>query len=174
MGEAKRRREAFMEARPWVPPRVCPRCKSIRIVRNTLPGASGTPTDYDCCRDCGTAWEAYPSDWCEDVVGATPCDNCAFRPGSPEQADPKEWKKLIMLLKSGQEFRCHKGAPIIGLDKDPPEIEFDAEWIGRRGRRCAGFMQIVWAMRDKGESWLTRYIERMSHGSAEGQEGAAK
>jgi hypothetical protein len=167
MGEAKRRREAFAEARAYRPPRVCPNCKSICIERTTLPptALSHRETAYDLCRECATVWEAYPDDWCEDVVGADPCDNCAFRPGSPEQQDPEGWKELVATLKSGQEFRCHKGAPICGLDKSQPndkgnfDIEFDAKWVQKHGRKCAGFMRLVWAMRDKGEDWTARHFE---------------
>ncbi len=160
MGEAKRRAEAFASALPHRPPRVCPNCKSIRIERTTLPatGMSHTMTQYDLCRACSTVWEAYPDDWCEDVVGADPCDNCAFRAGSPEQADPAEWRKLVAILRAGQEFRCHKGAPILGLIDDPPQ-RFDEAWILRRGRKCAGFMKMVWAMNAKGEDWLARRLE---------------
>jgi hypothetical protein len=161
MGEAKRREEAYAAGLPHRPPRVCPNCKSIRIERATLPatGLLHRKTDYDLCRGCGAVWEAYPDDWCEDVVGADPCDNCAFRPGSPEQADPAEWRKLVALLRSGQEFRCHKGAPILGLTDDPPNTRFDAAWVNRRGRKCAGFMRMVWTMREKGEDWLGRNLE---------------
>lgn len=168
MGEAKRRREAFWSAMPYRPPRVCPNCKSIRIERTTLPptGLSHRATAYDLCRECATVWEAYPDDWCEDVVGADPCDNCAFRSGSPEQQDPKGWKTLIDALRAGQEFRCHKGAPIKGLfdrkrgtKPDTFEVEFDEDWVQKHGRKCAGFMRLVWAMRDKGENWVERHFE---------------
>ncbi|MGE3279939.1 MAG: hypothetical protein AB7H90_00975 [Alphaproteobacteria bacterium] len=120
------------------------------------------PTDYDGCQDCGTIWESYPDNWCEDVVGAEPCDNCAFRPDSPEQRNPEEWRELITKLRSGGEFRCHKGAPILGLNKDKPntdgtyDVEFDPDWIRRRSRQCAGFMRMVWSLRDKGEDWLAK------------------
>lgn len=159
MGEAKRRRDAYFEAKPFRPPRVCPKCKSIRVERSVLPGINARPTDYDLCRECGTVWEAYPTDWCEDVVGAEPCDNCAFRPGSPEQQDAEGWKQLVTTLKSGQEFRCHKGAPITGLFGQPPSVEFDAAWMQKHGRRCAGFMRMVWAMRAKGENWVSHHFE---------------
>jgi hypothetical protein len=165
MGAAKRRAEAFFEGRFHRPPRICPKCKSIRIERTRLPatGLSHRATDYDLCRDCGIVWEAYPDDWCEDVVGAAPCDNCAFRPGSPEQGDQAKWKHLIGILRAGGEFRCHKGAPILGLDKPDADggchAEFDRDWVNKHGRRCAGFMQMVWRMRERGESWLERHIE---------------
>lgn len=166
MGEAKRRAEAYGEARPHRPPLVCPRCKSIRVETTALPstGMSHRPTKYALCKECATVWEAYPDDWCEDVVGAEPCDNCAFRPGSPEQANPAKWKHLIGILRSGGEFRCHKGSPILGLDPGKPreqerEIEFDKDWVQRHGRKCAGFMRLVWSMREKGEDWLARHAE---------------
>ena len=84
MGEAKRRAEAYVAAKSYRPPRRCPKCKGGDVARTELPptGMSHRETAYDCCRACGTVWEAYPDDWCEDVVGADPCDNCAFRPGS--------------------------------------------------------------------------------------------
>ena len=165
MGEAKRRAEAYGSGKPFRPPRVCPNCKSIRVERTTLPatGLSVMETAYDLCRACGTVWEAYPDDWCEDVVGAKPCDNCAFRPGSPEQDDPEGWKYLIEILRSGGEFRCHKGSPILGLIDGKRRadgsviVEFDNEWVQKHGRKCAGFMRMVWAMRAKGESWLERH-----------------
>jgi hypothetical protein len=158
-GEARRRAEAHAHGRPYRPPRTCPRCKSIRISRTALPATalSNRPTDYDLCRDCGTVWEAYPDDWCTDVVGAEPCDNCAFRPGSPEQEDAAHWRWLIGLLRAGGQFRCHKGAPIDGLEKG--EVQFDADWVGKHGRSCAGFMRMVWAMREKGEDWLAKHGE---------------
>jgi len=164
MGEAKRRAEAFAAAQPYRPPRVCPSCKSIRIEHVSAPptALSHRPTDYDVCRACGTVWEAYPDNWCEDVVGAEPCDNCAFRPDSPEQKSPEQWRELVAKLRAGGEFYCHKGAPILGLTHAKKtsdgnyEVEFDADWIRRRGRKCAGFMRMVWAMSAKGEDWFSR------------------
>jgi hypothetical protein len=168
MGEAKRRAIARFEALPYRPPRVCPKCKSIRIARAQLGDAVAQQfdrlTEYDICRECSAVWEAYPDNWCEDVVGAEPCDNCAFRAGSPEQLDGEGWKKLIAQLRAGQEFKCHKGAPILGvLDERKPgeaaQVEFDAGWVRRHGRTCAGFMRMVWAMRAKGEDWAKRHAE---------------
>jgi hypothetical protein len=159
MGAAKRRADAYGSATPHRPPRVCPKCKSIRIERTTLPptALSHQPTAYDLCRDCACVWEAYPDDWCEDVVGAASCDNCAFRSGSPEQQNPDEWRALVAELRAGREFRCHKGAPILNLIEG--KVEFDAAWVQRRGRKCAGFMRLVWTMREKGDDWFARHIE---------------
>lgn len=117
MGEAKRRTDRYADGLPCRPPRVCPKCKSIRVERACLPptALSHRPTDYDVCRECKTIWEAYPDNWSEDLVGAEPCDNCAFRPGSPEQQDPEKWNALVDQLRMGQAFHCHKGSPILGL-----------------------------------------------------------
>jgi hypothetical protein len=77
--------------------------------------------------------------------------------GSPEQQNPNEWRALIAELRAGGEFRCHKGAPILGVLEDKPT--FDTAWVQRRGRKCAGFMLLVWAMHEKGEDWFARHIE---------------
>lgn len=43
----------------------------------------------------------------------TPCDNCAFRKGSPEQRDPEKWQSLRDAVGYGTgRFYCHKGVPI--------------------------------------------------------------
>jgi hypothetical protein len=49
---------------------------------------------------------------------SAPCDNCAFRPGSPEQADTAKWKELIAKLRAGGTFHCHKGVPIAPESED--------------------------------------------------------
>jgi hypothetical protein len=51
-----------------------------------------------------------------------PCDNCAFRPDSPEQADTAMWNELIAKLRAGGTFHCHKGVPI---DRERPVIHGD-------------------------------------------------
>ena len=49
---------------------------------------------------------------------SAPCDNCAFRPESPEQADTAKWKELIAKLRAGGAFHCHKGVPIAPKSED--------------------------------------------------------
>lgn len=154
MGEAKRRLEASMEGKPYRPPLVCPECKSIRVRVRRLDAKlmSHVPTEYALCGACNAVWEAYPKDWCEDVVGAVPCDNCAFTAGSPEQADSEAWADLVAKLRAGAEFQCHKGAPIVKDDEGG--LRFKMEAI--RPRWCAGFARMVWALEAKGGdySWL--------------------
>jgi len=69
------------------------------------------------CANCRTAWEPIDgaliwdsSDLCASF--SEPCDNCAFRPGSPEQANPEKWKEMIRQLRAGGAFHCHKGVPL--------------------------------------------------------------
>jgi hypothetical protein len=75
------------------------------------------------CASCRTAWEPIdgtliwdPSDPSASL--SAPCDNCAFRPGSPEQADTAKWKELIAKLRAGGTFHCHKGVPIAPESED--------------------------------------------------------
>lgn len=145
MGEAKTRRDALRRFEPLPEDlHVCPRCRGRRTVteRARAMGLSHVPTLMAVCADCKTVWEAYPPDWSHDVVGAEPCDNCAFRPGAPEHEDRAEWKAMLAKLKAGQEFKCHKGAPII-IDAEAGTIEFDAGWVNTHGRTCAGFHRAI-------------------------------
>lgn len=107
------------------------------------------------CADCEAFWEAYPPGWSHDVCEATPCDNCAFAPQSPEIRDRASWRALLAKLKAGEEFRCHKGAPI-HLDKTTHTAEFDAHWINAKGRTCAGFHR---AIMTRPEWFAARYPE---------------
>ena len=84
MGEARRRADRKAQGKSFRPPLICLKCSSTRVEIRALPAGamSSKPTTYGICRACGALWEAYPNDWCEDVVGASPCDNCAFSAGS--------------------------------------------------------------------------------------------
>lgn len=59
------------------------------------------------CHDCGRLQDVETRDWPE----TEPCDDCAFRKGSPEQSDPWQWMKIREIVESGQPFHCHKGLP---------------------------------------------------------------
>jgi len=119
MGEAKRRRTAalFSEHFPGGRGR-CPVCLSTHVI--AAPTPDGLREFYGrelvVCL-CGAAWEPVDEAgiWNrEDEMCSTkePCDNCAFRPASPEQADKEKWNSMIEKLKTGQSFYCHKGVPI--------------------------------------------------------------
>lgn len=187
MGEAKRKREAREEAYGWGrkfnPAPRCPACGSARVIRQT---AAQQPAlireqfacDLGLCLDCSALWEAFPADgYVEDPVCAEPCDNCAFRPGSPEQADKEGWKKLIESLKPDAEqffrgrFYCHKGVPV-DMTKGPGNFLFPQKPILVDGdvllrpstgeavttedtakmRTCSGFLRMFWNRLAKLES----------------------
>ncbi len=57
-----------------------------------------TDADHEACElEAFTAWRER---------GGMPCDDCAFRPGSPE-AD-----LTLSIAQQGQAFRCHQGMPL--------------------------------------------------------------
>jgi len=145
MGEAARRRRSIAHfEQTGADLHRCPVCRSRRTAVATGPAMalSAIPTLYGVCADCSAVWEAFPPDWKHDVCEAEPCDNCAFRPGAPEHADTAEWRAMLADLKQGREFRCHKGGPI-KLDLDAGTAEFDAQWVTRHGRICAGFHRAI-------------------------------
>jgi hypothetical protein len=180
MGEARRKLDADACGIPRPRDHRCPGCGSKRIM--DMPTAelraiaAGISCDWQACRDCRAVWEPFPPDYARDPVCADPCDNCAFRPGSPEQGDPERWKALIASLKPdtdyqgfGGRFYCHKGVPI-DMTKGPGNFLFPqkpvvmdgnplcnpdgtivtAEDVGRM-RICSGFLRMVWARNRKAE-----------------------
>jgi hypothetical protein len=176
MGEARQKLDA--DACGIARPRDnrCPACGSTRIA--DLPAAKFSPKEIDCewqgCLDCKAVWEAFPAVYARDPVCAEPCDNCAFRPGSPEQADAEGWHALIESLKPDQSygmftgvFYCHKGVPIdvakglgnflfpqkpVLMDGEPvrqPNGTIVTTEDTTRMRTCSGFLRMVWARNRK-------------------------
>jgi len=121
-------------------------------------------------------WEPFPAaGYIEDPVCAQPCSNCAFRPGSPEQADKEGWKRLLDSLRPSKDeewfsgrFYCHKhvaidqtkgpgnflfpekpvmfeGAPLLNLADGRPVMTQDVAKM----RTCSGFLWMVWAHNTK-------------------------
>lgn len=149
MGESSRRRRALAVGEPWPEDfHVCPTCGSrdTKAVDSPAMALTRVPTLIGVCRACQAFWEAYPADWKHDAVEAEPCDNCAFRKGSPESEDREGWRALLADLRKGREFRCHKGAPML-IDQAATTVEFDSAWIRTKGRSCAGFLRAMqqWA-----------------------------
>lgn len=155
MGDARNRAHALAAFQPW--PQDLHRCPNCRGRNTTVAiskiaiALSHIPTLIGACIDCQTLWEAYPTDWSHDAVAASPCDNCAFSKGSPESSDREGWLSLLAKLRLGQEFKCHKGAPLL-IDKEALTVEFDAAWVKRHGRSCAGFVRALQAWPD----WLEK------------------
>lgn len=185
MGEAARRRDAYATGKPWRRSNKCPGCGSLRI-RHFAPSEfpeplattmreHGTYCEHAYCVACGALWEAFPAMYAEDPVCSEPCDNCAFRPGSPEQSDTEGWKRLLDRLRpgvgqewfAGGRFYCHKGVPI-DLDRGPGNFKFPRKPVMMDGepvrqpdgtvvttedlakmRTCSGYLRARWAWNRK-------------------------
>lgn len=169
MGEAKRRLAALDAGTPWPRRRVCPRkdCRSTRVADISAGHelalqyaefwGNRNPATLRVCRDCHAIWEPWPDDASEDCVERArthgPCDNCAYRKGSRELADPEERERLLLLARNAAEhgfewggmFCCHKGIPI--RFNTGEGLSFDYEAAGRdpRMQACTGFLLALWA-----------------------------
>jgi hypothetical protein len=175
MGEARRRKMARINASAEGSPvpRIdeCPACRSRKIGYGMFEDQHFDRVEYGVCTDCEAVWEAFPAMMVEDPVCAEPCDNCAFRPGSPEQEDKEGWKALIASLDprpsdygmtSGGRFYCHKGVPI-DMVKGPGNFLFPKRQLApdiapgattqdtSRMRVCSGFLRMFWAKAAKAE-----------------------
>ena len=66
---------------------------------------SGEP--FEVCAACSMAWEVEtrPKPLRER------CENCAYRPGSPESLDPEKRRWLARIVREGEPYHCHKGLP---------------------------------------------------------------
>jgi hypothetical protein len=115
----------------------------------------------DQCKTCGAIWEPWPDNTSIDDVERAPCDNCAYRAGSAESCDPKQWQELQNLAKTAANwsfelgttptfFQCHKGVPI-HIDREAGTIEFDFKAAGRQPleHSCTGFLKMMWAYQGK-------------------------
>ena len=154
MGEAKRRRDAALSSDHWPGGESrCPRCLGLKVAKTE------TPSDLTfhgrvlaICTVCEAIWEPIKETDIWDrtdpyCCGKEPCDNCAFRPGSPEQADTQKWGELIASLKAGGTFYCHKGVPI----NHKNENGFDYPSDRRKLRLCRGYLNALgqWWKLDK-------------------------
>lgn len=115
------------------------------------------------CPSCKAAWEPLPPGEPRhpeepNMSFPEPCDNCAFRPGSPEVEDRAEWKKLLTKLKHGGRFYCHKGVPLGGEDGFQYPKKADGTHDEGRMRLCRGFLNAwakwEWIGRVEGEELL--------------------
>lgn len=178
MGEARRRDKAetsrvcLSAAGVPVPrPSKCPACNSRAIVFIPAGALPHLSVETATCRRCSALWETFPDPMIEDPVCAEPCDNCAFRPGSPEQQDKEKWRTFVESLrpKGGDDlsvhgrFYCHKNVPI-DLSKGPGNFVFPKKPVvldgkpvlengkpkmiedQRRMRTCSGYLRMIWSL----------------------------
>lgn len=79
----------------------CPTCGSNQVLFSDL-------THEACvCRACG---QLFVPEHRVDPASQL-CDDCAFRPGSPERADGYKWAEIIQatIVDQLHPFHCHKG-----------------------------------------------------------------
>lgn len=114
---------------------VAPTCAGCGSADLLLTDGNGTA--YGLCRACERLQEVETRP--EPIRQL--CDNCAYRPDSPERADPWGWAEhRARHVEGGQPFYCHKGLP---LDFDPAGqtrvIEGEATTAEAARKPCAGW-----------------------------------
>lgn len=132
----------------------CPRCASRRWndVEQDVTGFYAR--DLRVCGNCGTAWEPFdPADLVDpkhEPLGAfrEPCGNCAFRKGSPEQADKIAWGETMAKLEAGGSFYCHKGVPVTPASDNGFDYPEDGKNT-RKLRLCRGYLNAIVGRRMK-------------------------
>ena len=102
--------------------RECPACGSLSVKYATDLKHKGYGKGMASCSDCGALWEPYEVNQLSDPsdhlsVLKHPCNNCAFRKGSPESQDPWGMLRILEHIEDGCQFSCHKGQRI---DSDSP------------------------------------------------------
>lgn len=141
----------------------CPACRARDFFDREIPPLSSGHHFYGpairTCRRCGAQWEPEP----EPVdrlapldAWSAPCDNCAFRPGSPELEDVAAWRATLDSLRAGGGFYCHKGVVIDPASEHGFRYPADATQL----RLCRGFLNAVraWEARDPAYSWIRRHF----------------
>lgn len=131
----------------------CPKCGSRKHGDVEQAVTSFYGRTLRVCGNCGTAWEPFdPADLLDDDIPTSsfrePCDNCAFRPGSPEQEDKARWQKIVGDIQKGGAFYCHKGVPLTPGEGNGFAYPHDAEGkpIIRKLRLCRGYL-MMWRAR---------------------------
>ena len=126
----------------------CPKCAS-RSWAEPRVESEFYAIDVRVCRNCQTIWEPFdeadlPHGKAEPLGAFKhPCNNCAFRKGSPEQSDPEGFAELRSKLGwFGASFYCHKGIAIDIHNDDGFAYPRDAEGkpIVRKLRLCRGYL----------------------------------
>lgn len=95
-------------------------------------------TTYGLCPDCERLQEVeLRADPCAQL-----CDNCAFRPDSPERTDPWGWMRMQEKhIEGGVPFYCHKGLPLeFNLKGSTHVIDTDATRLEAKEKPCAGWL----------------------------------
>ena len=131
----------------------CPKCASRKHGDVSQDVTGFYAVTIRVCANCGTPWEPFdPADLLDVDEQLSsfiePCNNCAFRPGSPEQQDKKRWAELMAELDAGGSFYCHKGVPMtpgVGNGFAYPEDGKNRKKL----RLCRGYLKTLRAKMDK-------------------------
>lgn len=142
----------------------CPKCGSRKVAHDPKLKSGGYGPGMATCLNCKTLWEPFDPEQIWDTSDPhcsfkEPCNNCAFRSGSPEQADPQKWKSLVDQLKCGAQFFCHKGVPLepdaedgFSYPKKTLSVSLDGKQIEKqigdvtRLRLCRGYLNALTAL----------------------------
>ena len=160
MGEAKRK-AAVKAMHPWPGSHGrCPVCRGLRVLTMPAPDTDFYARELTICADCSAVWEPLDEAQIWDRTDPycsfkEPCNNCAFRPGSPESENKEKWRALLESLKAGAQFDCHKGVPIDPTSEDGflyPKKEGEPDRA--RLRLCRGYLNALgtWWKIDRGEN----------------------
>jgi len=136
----------------------CPSCGSRKVRRVPIPDTRFYATELEACCNCDAAWEPFdPAKLLDaDIPRSSfvePCNNCAFRPDSPEQRDTQKWRELMEQLKQGDGFYCHKGVPIDPASENGFQYPVDRQGkpIAHKLRLCRGYLNMLSRQLEKGE-----------------------
>lgn len=137
----------------------CPSCGCRKVEHIDFPSekfGDFCSRELEICVNCKAIWEPIDPrqiwDTSDPVCSfCEPCNNCAFRKGSPEQRDPKRWQEVMDGVSAGARFYCHKGVPI-----DPAsEHGFRYPRSERECRLCRGYLNMlpkIWKERGGGDA----------------------
>lgn len=131
----------------------CPKCGSGNIGFDPAMTFKGYGPGLASCANpaCRALWEYFDPAAIWDPTDPVcsfkePCNNCAFRKGSPEQEDRESWQKLLDQCALDGTFYCHKGVPI------EPDAEHgfaypykDGEPDRRKLRICRGYLNFTFS-----------------------------
>lgn len=93
---------------------------------------------YGVCKDCQRLQEVeFRADPSVQL-----CDNCAFRPDSPERAEPWTWLQFYKLhIGNSVPFHCHKGLPMKLLRNGTVKVVENTSTVREsRKKPCAGWL----------------------------------
>lgn len=128
----------------------CPKCASRAVFVAADMEFEGYGPGIATCKNCKAIWEPFDPAQIWDTTDPVcsfkeACNNCAFRPGSNEQADREKWIAMLQSLRQGASFYCHKGVPI------EPGAEHGFAYPKNREklRICRGYLNALTGLRKR-------------------------